>query len=215
MKRSVVVAMLAAGLSLAGSGVARAEVPDAPDQSQAPLTLAATSRSSVSADPLCEQAREIDGVDGSCATSTTLSTSAARPVRASQISAADLALRSADGTTLAQAVAAGTVYYRTWHQEVHGLYYINWMEKHTGRYYYNGSQVWSTTKTLGYRGTHVCDQGYGVLYDIKVTNCSTDVLSSAEIQEWDYFQVHVVWKGIPLYVSHNMHATMTRSGGIS
>ncbi len=216
MKRTIGTAALAAGLIFFSTGLAQAATLERVDKNIDSLTLEATKNTSVTyADELCEQAREMDDTDGTCGTQTVVETSKADVVDISKVPPTDLALKSADGTTLAQAAARGTIYYKTWSQVKRGLYYVNWKEQHSGRFYYNGSRVWSTTSTLGYKGKHICDQGYGVLYDVKVTNCMTDVISSAKIQEWDYFRVHVVWKGIPLYVSHNMHTTMTKSGGVS
>ncbi|GAA5226998.1 hypothetical protein [Paeniglutamicibacter antarcticus] len=216
MKRAIGTVVLAAGLMFFSTGLAQAATLEGVDKNVGALTLEATKKTSIAHDDeLCEQAREMDDSEGTCGTQTVLETSKATVVDISKVSPTELALKSADGTTLAQAAARGTIYYKTWSQVKRGLYYVNWKEQHSGRFYYNGSRVWSTTSTLGYKGKHICDQGYGVLYDVKVTNCMTDVISSAKIQEWDYFRVHVVWKGIPLYVSHNMHATMTKTGGLS
>lgn len=181
------------------------------------LAVKALTVRTTGSDALCETARRIDGASGRCAVATTSQSSAGTRVDAAAARAMnDLDLVSSQGQTLGSALAAGsTVWTRTWWQEKRGLYYVNWLEKHTGRIYYDGSQVWSTSSYRGYQGTHVCDQGFGILYDIKVNSCSTERIGTATLKEWDYFRVHVVWKGIPLYSSHNMHMTANRSGTIT
>lgn len=142
--------------------------------------------------------------------------------RAQLATAADLDLNGdlapeGDGPSLAEAAATSTIYSRTWSQTMRGLYYYNWAEKHSGKYYYNGTYVWSTTQYLGYTGYHQCDQGYGFGYSITVTNCptyGTQPQSAGAIQQYDYFQVHVIANGIPIYASYNMHANMYPSGSI-
>ena len=193
-----------------------AQAAPAPDVSAATaLVTASTSGTTTAADPVCTQARRIDKTSGPCVAATTTTTGTPVAVNAATLSASELALKSADGTTLSAALAAGTIWTNTWSQEKRGLYYVNWVEKHTGRFYYNGTKVWSTTSYAGYKGNHVCDQGFGILYDVVVKSCTTQVLSSATLEEWDYFRVHVIVKGIPLYTSHNMKATLRSSGGVS
>ncbi|AMM19081.1 hypothetical protein AX769_01690 [Frondihabitans sp. PAMC 28766] len=111
--------------------------------------------------------------------------------------------------------AVRTIWTRTWSQEIRGLYYINWLEKHTGRIYYDGSRVWSTTSTSGYKGSHTCNQGFGIGYSVKVTRCSTEKIGAGSLREWDYFQVHVIAHNIPIYVSHSMRAAFNGPGSIS
>lgn len=36
--------------------------------------------------------------------------------------------------------------------------------------------------------------------------------SAGALQQYDYFQVHVIARGIPIYSSYNMHANMYPSG---
>lgn len=167
-------------------------------------------------DALCEEARRLDNAAGACEAQLTLSATSGDTADVAKISPEDLALVAADGTTLQDAIGTqATVWTRTWEQSMRGLYYVNWMEKHTGRIYWDGSRVWSTNKTAGYTGTHVCDQGFGILYDIDVKTCSTENIGAAQLREWDYFRVHVVWKGVPLYASHNMHMTANNKGTVS
>jgi hypothetical protein len=212
MRRAAVV-VVAGLLGLTGAASAGASEADTAPRG---LAVEAVSARSTGTDALCETARQLDGARGQCAVATTSQSSAGTRVDlASAAAAGDLDLVSSEGQTLRSAVAAGTVWTRTWWQEKRGLYYVNWLEKHTGRIYYDGSQVWSTSSYRGYKGTHVCDQGYGILYDIKVNSCSTERIGTATLKEWDYFRVHVVWKGIPLYASHNMHMTANRSGTIT
>lgn len=217
MKRYVQRAILGlAGFSLVAATAVTAQ---AAESAATQDSSAASSQSSVStakgADELCEQARKVSKQRGPCATETTSVVSAADTVTAAEVDAADLDLVAADGTTLSSALAAGTIYTRTWWQEKRGLYYVNWLEKHTGRIYWDGARVWSTTLYRGYKGTHVCDQGFGILYDIRVTSCSTENLGYTRLREWDYFRVHVVWQGIPLYASHNMYAQANYNGSMS
>jgi hypothetical protein len=201
----------AAAAIKAGAAAAKSPTPaPAPD-----LTLTATQTSARESDPLCEQARASAREAGACAAEVETATEAATVVNASEIDPSDLGLTSSDGVTLSAAASAGKIYSKKWSQTKRGLYYVNWVEKHSGRFYYNGSRVWSTSKTYGLKGTHVCNQGYAIGYSVVVTNCSTDALSSAKLQEWDYFQVHVIVKGFPIYFSHNIHATMTKSGSMS
>jgi hypothetical protein len=167
-------------------------------------------------DHICEVARSKAGKPGPCAIGR--GGSIGKPVRPS---ARDLdrlgALRAAgSGVTLREAAATTPVYCRTWSQWERGLYYVNWMEKHTGRFCYNGRDVWVDGDHGGY---HRCDQGYGILYDIQVKDCATnkifvDTAAGYGYQNWDYYRVHVVWKGIPLYQSHDMHTNVYPSGNL-
>lgn len=120
------------------------------------------------------------------------------------------------GETLRTAVASSSVYCRTWRQWQRGLYYLNWEEVHTGRFCYNGRDVWVDGQHGGY---HRCDQGFGILYDVQVKNCAENKIfvntgPGYGVQNWDYFRVHVVWRGIPLYQSHHMHANVYPSGNV-
>jgi hypothetical protein len=77
--------------------------------------------------------------------------------------------------------------------------------------------VWSTTSTSGYKRYHTCNQGGGIGYSVKVTGCTTELrydLSNYAISQWDRFQVHVVYKGVPIYASYNMHPNIYADGGI-
>ncbi|MEO5710881.1 MAG: hypothetical protein ABIQ59_13810 [Nocardioidaceae bacterium] len=128
-------------------------------------------------------------------------------------------MTAADGTTLATASALGyTMWTGTWSQTQHGLYYVNWWEKHIGRIFFDKhGQVWSTTKTCGYQGYHNCGLGGGIGYSVVVKNCKTERrydLSGPPIFKWDSYQVHVIYKGIPIYASHNMHVNAYPPGAI-
>lgn len=166
-------------------------------------------------DSQCLKARVDTGTPGSCDVVTTGRASASEVVDPATVPVQDLSLRSADGTTLEAALATGTVYTRTWWQEQRGFYYINWLEKHSGRIYWDGSQVWSTTLNRGYKGYHVCDQGYGIGYDVVVKSCFTERLGTTALNEWDMYRVHVIYKGIPLYSSQDMRAYANRYGNMS
>lgn len=124
---------------------------------------------------------------------------------------------NADGVKLSASIEStptGTIWTRTWWPETRGLYYINWWEKRTGRIYYHTGHVWSTAGAHGYTGNHTCDQGGGIGYDVRVTSCFTERLSTNQINEWDYWKVYVFFQGFPISASHNMHATAYGSGNI-
>jgi hypothetical protein len=165
-------------------------------------------------DATCQAARAATGEAGSCAAQMTGSVGARTAATKTQL-VADGDLVSADGTRLADVAASGsTIYTRTWWEEKRGLYYINWWEKHTGRIYWHSGHVWSTVGAHGYTGNHQCDQGGGLGYDIRVTNCFTERRDVTFISEWDYWKVYVLYKGFPLSASHNMHANGHSSGNI-
>lgn len=111
-----------------------------------------------------------------------------------------------------------TIYYRNWSQAMRGLYYYNWVETHSGRYYWDKTFVWVDAYYLGFSGYHDCDQGSGFGYTIKVTNCperpNNGPRTGGLIEQWDYFQVHVIASGIPIYRSYDMHANVYPSGNI-
>lgn len=106
-----------------------------------------------------------------------------------------------------------TIYTRGWWQEARGLYYINWWEKHSGRIYWHGGHVWSTTSSHGRLGNHLCDQGGGIGYDVRVTNCYTHRMRLDAITEWDLYKVYVFIQGFPLSTTHSMHANAYSAGG--
>jgi hypothetical protein len=73
----------------------------------------------------------------------------------------------------------------------------------------------SATAQYGYKGWHACDQGSGFGYSIKVTSCikrPRPDLGANVIAEYDYFQVHVVAKGVPIYDSKSSWANLHPSG---
>lgn len=163
-------------------------------------------------DEICEEAREISGVQGSCATEVSFSTTEAKLVDASTLSDEVLDQKSGDGVTLRAAAASGSIYTKGWSAEMIGLFYINWKEKHSGTVYWDGSRVWSTKTNRGYKGKHTCDLGRGIGYSVNVTKCSTEAVGTTLLKEWDYFKVHVVYKGAPVYKAWDMHAVFDRNG---
>lgn len=179
--------------------------------------LEAATAVTYSEDPLCLELRERDGTDGPCLQQNKVQISEATPATAEQLEAhGDLI--AADGTRLSDIGAQATIYTRTWDQEYHGFYYYNWIERHKGRTYfdYNG-HVWSTSERSGYTGYHTCGLGSGFGYSIVVTDCFTENrsdLSKPAISEWDYFQVHVVASGVPIYASHNQHCNHYHDGDV-
>lgn len=174
-----------------------------------PPTAQKTTRSGP--DPACTAG---GGAPDECRVETTTSAGDARPVTAAELAAAG-DLVSNDGVRLADAATRATISTRTWYQQVRGLYYFNWAERHSGRIYWDGSRVWSTTSTSGFTGSHTCDQGFGIAYSIKVTKCSSEKIGAGTLNEWDYFQVHVVAQGVPLFRSYNMHVRATARGAVS
>ena len=178
-----------------------------------------SSTTTITDDDVCEEARTVTATPGDCAAVVTTTSDRAEVAGPAQVST-EAALTS-EGLSLQAAAASTTIYTRTWSQTARGLYYVNWTEKHTGRVYYdNAGHVWSTTSRSGYKGSHTCGQGSGIGYSVSVTKCSTEQrpdLSGASghpISEWDYYQVHVVAKGIPIYASHNQHVNIYPSGNI-
>lgn len=169
-------------------------------------------------DPICEAIAEAEHESTACAAEVSVEASQPELASASQV-AKDARLLSSDGTTLAKAAAVRTIRTRTWYQTKRGLYYVNWWEKHEGRIYYdNAGHVWSTTATFGLKGYHYCGRGGGIGYSIKVAHCTVEKrydLSRPAISNWDRYQVHVIWKGIPIYASHTMHANAYDNGKIT
>lgn len=194
----------------------------APVADKGPSVAGAASSSAFSsaivADPVCEAALRAAGEVGTCAARADVSVGAATTVGANGITK-NAGLVAPDGTTLALAAATTTIWTRTWEQTRHGLYYVNWWEKHIGRIFFdNAGHVWSTTSRAGYLGYHACGLGGGVGYSIAITQCSTERrfdLSRPAVSEWDRYQVHVVYKGIPIYASHSMHANADDNGTIT
>ncbi|CAN5602815.1 hypothetical protein BH10ACT10_BH10ACT10_29240 [soil metagenome] len=181
-------------------------------------TGVATTQTVRTSDPVCTAALSAAGETGTCAADVTTTVGSSAVASAALLSK-DTNMTAADGTTLASASALGyTIWTRTWSQTQHGLYYVNWWEKHIGRIFFDKhGHVWSTTSTYGYKGYHNCGLGGGIGYSVVVKNCKTERrydLSGLPISEWDYYQVHVIYKGIPIYASHNMHVNAYPSGAI-
>ena len=104
MRRVIGTVVMAAGLIFFSTGLAQAATLEGADKNIGSLTLEATKKTSIAYDDeLCEQAREVDDSAGTCGTQTVLETSQANVVDISKISPTELALKSADGTTLGQA----------------------------------------------------------------------------------------------------------------
>jgi hypothetical protein len=172
--------------------------------------------SSVVADVVCEKARARSGARGPCGARLAGGATAGKAATEAQL-AGNGNLVSGGGIRLAaymRTTPTGTIWTRTWWQEKRGLYYINWWEKHTGRIYWHSGHVWSTAGAHGYTGRHNCDQGGGIGYDIRVTSCFTERLSTNSIVEWDYWKVYVFFEGFPISASHSMHANAYGSGNI-
>ena len=109
-----------------------------------------------------------------------------------------------------------TFYYKTWRTGVQSTFWgVFFKEIHSGGFYYGNGKVWSATAQYGYKGWHACDQGSGFGYSIKVTSCierPRPDLGANVIAEYDYFQVHVVAKGVPIYDSKSSWANLYPSG---
>lgn len=58
-------------------------------------------------------------------------------------------------------------------------------------------------------------RGSECAYSIKVTKCSSEKIGASTLNEWDYFQVHVVAQGVPLFRSYIMHVRATARGAVS
>lgn len=213
-------ARTAALLSLWCLAVLAVPAAAAPPEDSTPQMVAAQeagSFSELAPDRVCEKARAKSKVRGACAMELAAGATALEAASAEQL-AADADLVSADGIRLGDytpsSTPTGTIWTRTWWQEARGLYYINWWEKHSGRIYWHDGHVWSTTGAHGYTGWHVCDQGGGIGYDIKVTSCFTERLTTNHINEWDFWKVYVFFEGFPISASHDMRASAWGSGNI-
>jgi len=165
-------------------------------------------------DPVCEEARVETDTAGKCQAEETITVSAGRPLTAAEVQQYGN-LRAANGLTVKAAAAAGTVYMKTWWQEMHGLYYVNWKERHEGRWLYNGSAAWVNPRNGYNQGYHHCGLGYGIGYSVKVAYCNEYGEGTGTVENVDNFQVHVIAKGIPLYVTYSMTAYTRGNGGFS
>jgi hypothetical protein len=118
------------GVSVDGSGAVTMSGP------------AAATRSVTSVDPTCLQSTS---KASDCKVEATTSVGAITAATPAQLRA-DASAKSGDGTSLAAAAKARTIYTRTFEQSQRGLYYFNWVEKHIGRIYFDkAGHVWSTT----------------------------------------------------------------------
>jgi len=181
--------------------------------------VAANSAAKIIDDPVCDAALANDSKSTQCSAEMTAAVGKESPATIAQISGNSALVSTSGSLTLAEAAATRRIYTRTWTQQMRGLYYVNWTEKHSGRIYFDkAGHVWSTTKKYGYKGNHICGQGSGILYSVVVKHCTVENrydLSRPAISQWDYFQVHVIWKGIPIYKSHKMHTNAYDSGKIT
>ena len=195
-------------------------VPQAARASDAASSPETSTSRQIERDPVCEAALKAVGKTTSgCAAESVVRAGAAAVATPTMIGQ-DAALEAGDGTSLTAAALSGcTIYTRTWEQTKRGLYYVNWWETHKGRIYYDGGcgHVWSTTSTYGYVGYHKCGLGGGFGYTVEVRECFTERrydLNGWPISEWDYFKVHVVYKGFPFAVTHDMHVNAYPTGDI-
>jgi hypothetical protein len=206
-----------AGLAclVAGGGSAAAGPGDEPPGRMIAANAAAVVSERVP-DAVCEQARAKSRERGPCAAEFVFAATAAAVATPAQL-AGDGDLVSSGGRRLLDYVKTtptGTIWTRTWSQEKRGLYYVNWWEKHSGRIYWHSGHVWSTGGTHGFTGNHTCDQGGGIGYDVRVTSCFTERISTNQINEWDYWKVYVFFQGFPISASHNMRIAAYGSGNI-
>ena len=171
------------------------------------------------ADPICEKAIKIEEAKGDtkadasrCAALSTVTVS--EPVRITpEIAAAHGNPLLPTGERLADAAAARRVYYQTWAQDMRGIDYINWYEKHEGLYYFDGAYAWVAPR-YGWdaHGYHQCDLGYGLGYDVQVTNCGTHGQRTSTVVVTDTFRVHVIYRGIPIFNTYTMSKNLGRNG---
>jgi hypothetical protein len=155
------------------------------------------------------------GLDDSICT-ITMETSATAP---ETVSAADLkadgTLRAANGQTLAEAAAAGTIKSRTWSQTQHStIGSIAWSEKHSGRWYYDSHYAWVRT-WHGKTGNHVCDQNSGIGVDFTPIACQEDGDHGGAIDNIDRYKTSAIWQGLHISVSHCMLTHTNGNGTLS
>jgi hypothetical protein len=215
-RRFAAVAAAAFGVALAVGLTASPANADPGDVLLAGSNAAATATITGLPDPVCQQAFTGDAANqAKCSSEIDASADAATVATGKELAAAR-SLVSAQGVRLGDVVAnGGTIWTRTWWEAQHGLYYFNWKEQHSGRIYWDGQYVWVDTSYRGYEGYHTCDQGYGIGYSIVVTSCVVyNHRSTDHAAMWDYYQVHVIFKGIPIYASHNMHVNAYPSGSL-
>lgn len=168
-------------------------------------------------DPVCVQEHKIDNIpvaSGDCLLVDSTEVGPAAAPTAADIKAAGN-MKAASGATLSSALTTASC--RTWEQSEGS---VVWSEKHVGKYCYADGDVWVWSfPGRAATGYHYCDLGSGIGYDISVQRCDIQkVIDSAFYggyfrQNWDYFQVHVIYKGIPIYYSHDMHANVFPNGG--
>jgi hypothetical protein len=131
-------------------------------------------------------------------------------------------LRSQDGVTLAAAATSFScpIYSKYWWMATRALL---WEEKQDGRVFYDKGcgHVWSVQSTNPlyprYPGWHHCDINWGIFYTVNSINCWTERrydLSGRPISEYDTFRVYAVYKGVPFYRTHQMHANIYPSGNL-
>lgn len=174
-------------------------------------SLSASNVTTTVEDRVCLKARKRTHIEGKCVAEQLQGVSAARPITSAELKKYGN-LKSANGVTVAEASRAGIVYIRGWYQEQRGLYYVNWKERHEGKFLFNGSTAW-VDNAYGYvGGYHNCGLGYGFGYDVEVKVCAAYNQQTYTVDNYDAYRVHVVFRGIPIYVTHSMHA-YTRGNG--
>lgn len=206
--------MLAPMLAIAAPSSAALDLPDQADE----RAYTATTRGATGSDDICVQMRRADKVPvlpGDCQLETTVHVS--EPVLATAEELQQAPVDEAGGITL---LALPTAYCKTWWQtQGSGA----WQEKHEGKFCYNYRNVWvwNAVNYPNKDGWHYCDRGYGIGYDIEVQACTEKRVSDTSVpddifmQNWDRYHVHVIWQGLPMYFSHDMHANVFTNGNVT
>jgi hypothetical protein len=145
-----------------------------------------------------------------CATTTTLEVGPAKNVSAAAIQS-DTSLSATQKAEMKTAAAAAAIRSKHWSQFTTGGLYT---ATHNGTFYYDGTRVWVTVTTSGYKGSHNCFSNYNVGVDLTQNACNESGGSSSRNL---YDSWHVAWviQGSPVGYDVSMTATVKANGTIS
>lgn len=152
------------------------------------------------ADVGAQTEEEVLGADGYVAWA-----SAGRPVTEAELAQIGDTVVDQHGMTFADLADVGVLSTRSWSQRGPKFSYP-WHEVHTGRLYYDN-------RLTARHDAHVCDQGDGVGFSIRVTSCfEENSTSGMAARAYDYFQVHAIADPVPIYASHWMYVKGSTTG---
>lgn len=151
---------------------------------------------------------------GGCGGEIAFSVSDAKIATPAMIAADSPHYRTASGITLVQAAAAATIYYKDWGQkDCSNLGCAAWKEEHKGRVYYNGSIAWKVSYS-GYTGWHNCHYASSIGYSIVAKSCYENSDKTSLVYQRDKFEVHWLFKGVPLKNTIEQWGEFSGSGRI-